>query len=167
MLQTRAQLDDARWELEQTTVKAPSDGYASLVALAVGARALQARAAMSFIIESDVSIVSVFSQNGFRTIRPGARVKLVFDNDPGRIYEARITEIPEGVGQGQNSVSGTLARVGSIGGTSAYPAVISIPANAERSALRLGTSGTATVFAENAGPIGLIARIVLWIQAYL
>jgi multidrug resistance efflux pump len=47
VLQTRAQLDDAKWELEQTTVKAPSDGYASVVALAVGARALQARAAMS------------------------------------------------------------------------------------------------------------------------
>jgi multidrug resistance efflux pump len=43
VLQTRAQLDDAKWELEQTTVKAPSDGYASVVALAVGARALQAR----------------------------------------------------------------------------------------------------------------------------
>lgn len=108
----------------------------------------------------------MFAQNGFRTIKPGARVKLVFDNDPGRIYEAGITEIPEGVGQGQIAVSGTLARVGSIGGTSAYPAVISIPANFDRSILRLGTSGTATVFAENAGPIGLIARIVLWIQSY-
>ena len=166
VLQTRAQLDDAKWELEQTTVKAPSDGYASVVALAVGARALQARAAMSFIVESDISVVGVFSQNGFRTIKSGARVELVFDSDPGRIYEARITEIPEGVGQGQIAVSGTLARVGSIGGTGAYPAVISIPANADRSILRLGTSGTATVFAENAGPIGLIARIVLWIQSY-
>ncbi|WP_454627396.1 hypothetical protein [Bradyrhizobium cenepequi] len=42
--------------VEQTTVRAPSDGYASVVALAVGARALQARAGMSFIIESDVSM---------------------------------------------------------------------------------------------------------------
>jgi len=166
VLQTRAQLDDAKWELEQTTVRAPSDGYASVVALAVGARALKARAAMSFIVESDTSVIGVFAQNGFRTIKPGARVELVLDSDPGRVYEARITEIPEGVGQGQIAVSGTLARVGSIGGTSAYPAAISIPANADRSTLRLGTSGTATVFAENAGPIGLIARIVLWIHSY-
>jgi multidrug resistance efflux pump len=167
VLQTRAQLDDAKWELEQTTVRAPSDGYASVVALTVGARALQARAAMSFIVESDVTIVGVFSQNGFRTIKPGAQVKLVFDSDPGRIYEAKITEIPEGVGQGQIAVSGTLARVGSIGGTSAYPAVISIPENTDRSILRLGTSGTAAVFAKNAGAIGLIASILLWVQAYM
>lgn len=60
----------------------------------------------------------------------------------------------------------TLARVRSLGGTSAYPAVISVPQNTDRSILRLGTSGTATVFSETAGVIGLIARILLWIQSY-
>ena len=99
--------------------------------------------------------------------RVGKRVRLFFDADPGRIYEATITEIPKGVGQGQIAVSGTLARVGSIGGTGAYPAVISIPQNADRSILRLGTSGTATVFSETAGAIGLIAHILLWIQSYV
>lgn len=167
VLETRAELDNARWELEQATVRAPSDGYASTVALAVGARALKARAAMSFIVESDITIVGTFLQNGFRTIRPGARVRLFFDADPGRIYDATISEIPRGVGQGQIAVSGTLARVGSIGGTGAYPAVISIPENANRNILRLGTSGTATVFSETAGAIGIIARILLWVQSYM
>ncbi|MGH6755047.1 MAG: HlyD family secretion protein [Bradyrhizobium sp.] len=167
VLQTRAQLDDAKWELDQTTVKAPSDGYASTVALAVGARALQARSAMSFIVASDIMIVGTFLQNGFRTIRPDATVRLYFDTDPGRLYEATILDIPKGVGQGEIAVSGTLSRVGSIGGTDAYPAVISIPRNADPGVLRLGTSGTATVFSETAGVIGLIAHILLWIQSYL
>lgn len=167
VLQTRAQLDDAKWELEQATVRAPSDGYASTVALAVGARALKARSAMSFIVESDITIAGTFLQNGFRTIRPGAKVLLFFDADPGQLYEATILDIPKGVGQGEIAVLGTLARVGSIGGTGAYPAVISIPQNAERNILRLGTSGTATVFSETAGVIGLIAHILLWIQSYV
>jgi len=166
VLQHRAQLDDAKWELEQTTVRAPSDGYVSTLAVAIGARALHARAAMSFIVESDLTIVGTFMQNGFRTIRPGARVRLFFDVDPGRIYEATITEIPKGVGQGEIAVSGTLAPVGSIGGTLAYPAVISIPQDADRNILRLGTSGTATVFSESAGVIGLIARILLWVGSF-
>ena len=166
VLQTRAQLDDATWELEQTTVRAPSDGYVSTMALAVGARALQARAAMSFIVASELTIVGTFSQNGFRTIKPGAQVGLVFDNDPGRIHHAKITSIPEGIGEGQIAVSGTLARVTALRGTSDYPAEISIPERADRAMLRLGTSGTATVFAENAGAIGLIARILLWLRSY-
>jgi len=167
VLETRAQLDDAKWELEQTTVRAPSDGYASTVALAVGARALKARAAMSFIVESDIMIVGTFLQNGFQTIRPGAKVRLFFDADPGRLHEATILDIPKGVGQGEIAVSGTLARVGSIGGTVAYPAVISIPPGADANTMRLGTSGTATVFSETAGVIGLIAHILLWVQSYV
>lgn len=167
VLQTRAQLDDAKWELEQTTVRAPSDGYTSTMALTVGARALQMRSAMSFIVESDIMIAGTFMQNGFRTIRPGAAVWLFFDADPGRIYDAKILDVPKGVGQGEIAVSGTLARVGSYGGTNAYPAVISIPQSANRTILRLGTSGTAVVHSETAGVIGLIAHILLWVQSYL
>lgn len=167
VLQTRAELDNAKWELDQATVRAPSDGYASTVALAVGARALKARSAMSFIVASDIVIVGTFLQNGFRTIRPGAKVRLFFDADPGRIHHATVLDIPKGVGQGEIAVSGTLARVGSIGGTGAYPAVISMPENADHVILRLGTSGRATVFSEDAGAIGLIARILLWVQSYV
>jgi len=167
VLQNRAELEDAKWELEQTTVRAPSDGFASTIALTVGARATKFRSVMSFIVASDITIVGTFLQNGFRTIRPGATVRLFFDADPGRIYEATILDIPKGVGQGEISVSGTLAKVGSFGGTSAYPAVISIPQNADENILRLGNAGTATVFSETPGVIGLIAYILLWVQSYV
>ncbi len=35
----QAQLDSASWELSQTTIRAPADGYAPVVALTVGDRA--------------------------------------------------------------------------------------------------------------------------------
>ena len=135
--------------------------------LAVGDRVAPARSVMSFIVANDITIVGMFSPNGFNAIKPGAAVKLVFDNDPGRIHHARIETIPEGIGQGQAAVSGVLAKVGSIGGARAYPAVISIPAEIDRSKLRLGVPGTATVFAENAGVIGLLMSILVWISSYV
>jgi len=51
-----------------------------------------------------------------RPLGPGATVKLAFDDRPGRIYYAKIVEIPQGVGQGQVAVSGMLARSGSVEG---------------------------------------------------
>src|SRR5580704_954392 len=119
--QIQAQLNDAKWQLEQTTIRAPANGAVTTMALAVGDRALQARAVMSFILDDDITIVGMFSANGFQTIKPGAPVKLVFDNDPGCIHCAQISEIPRGVGQGQIAVSGMLARVGAIGGARTYP----------------------------------------------
>jgi multidrug resistance efflux pump len=160
------QLENANWELSQTTIRAPADGYVTVVALTIGDRAFQLRSAMSFIVENEITIVGMFSQNGFQTIKIGAPVDIVFDNAPGRIYHARIEAIPKGVGQGQIAVSGTLARTNAIGGTSAFPAQISIPEEMRRDSLRLGMSGSATAFAENAGVIGLLASILVWVSSY-
>jgi multidrug resistance efflux pump len=164
--QNQAQLENAEWELSQTSIRAPADGYVTAVALTVGDRALQARSAMSFIVESEIIIVGMFSQNGFQTIKLGTPVDIVFDNAPGRIYHAKINAIPRGVGQGQVAVSGTLARTNAIGGTTAFPAEISIPDEMSRDSLRLGMSGNATAFSEKAGVIGLLATILVWIGAY-
>jgi multidrug resistance efflux pump len=163
---TEAQLASAQWDLEQTTIRAPGDGYVTLVAATVGDRALQARSLMSFIVTHEVSIVGMFQPNGFDTIKPGAAVKLVFDERPGRIYHGEVTAIPRGVGQGQAKTSGELARVGSVGGTRAYPAELSIPKDIDRAELRVGMPGTATVFSPKAGPIGLLMSILVWISSY-
>jgi multidrug resistance efflux pump len=152
--------------LSQTTVLAPADGYVTLVTLTVGDRASAHQSAMSFIVENEITIVGMFSQNGFQTIKIGAPVDIVFDNTPGRIYHAKITAIPKGVGQGQVATSGTLARTNAIGGASAFPAEISVPGEMSRDSLRLGMSGNATAFSEKAGVIGLLASILVWISAY-
>jgi hypothetical protein len=75
-------------------------------------------------------------------------------------------DIPRGVGQGQIAVSGTLARVGSIGITDEYPVRLDIPQGINHDLLRPGMSGTATVFAPDAGVIGIISAIVIWVSAF-
>src|SRR5256885_9773008 len=136
--QIQAQLEDASWQLSQTTIRAPADGYVTVMALTVGDRALQASPVMSFIVGNEITIVGMFSQNGFQTIKIGAPVDIVFDNVPGRIFHAQITALPKGVGQGQIATSGMLARTNAIGGTTAFPAVVSIPGELSRDSLRLG-----------------------------
>jgi multidrug resistance efflux pump len=164
--QIQAQLENAEWELSQTGIRAPADGYVTAVALTVGDRALQARSAMSFIVGNEITIVGMFSQNGFQTIKLGTPVDIVFDNVPGLIYHAKITGIPKGIGQGQIAASGTLARTTALGGASVFPAEISVPDEVSRDSLRLGMSGNATAFSEKAGVIGLLASILVWISAY-
>src|SRR5215813_300947 len=51
-------------------------------------------------------------------------------------------------------------------GANAYPAEISLPHRMDRDRLRLGMPGTATVFAENAGVIGLLMLILVWVSSY-
>jgi hypothetical protein len=55
---------------------------------------------------------------------------------------------------------------GAINGARTYPAVISIPPEVDKRQLRLGMPGTAWVFSENAGVIGLIMSILVWVSSY-
>jgi multidrug resistance efflux pump len=164
--QLGAQLDDAKWQLAQTTVRAPADGYVTASTLSVGDRASPARSVMGFIVAGDIEIIGIFSQNGFQAIRSGADVALVFANAPGRVYRSKIGDLLRGVGEGQFAASGSLARAGSIGLTQDFPVVIATPAELDPAALRLGMSGVATAFSEHAGAIGTLASILLWLKAY-
>ena len=53
---------------------------------------------MSFIVESEIVLVGMFSQNGPQTVKEGAAVDIVFDNVPGRIYHGQIIGISKGIG---------------------------------------------------------------------
>jgi multidrug resistance efflux pump len=164
--QLNAQLETAQWELEQTTVRAAGDGYVSALTLAVGARAVPLRGTLSFILANEITIIGVFDQNGFKNIKPGASVKLVFASRPGKVYYSEITDVLRGIGQGQVAVSGTLARAETVGTSTTYPAEINLPKGIDPEMLRLGMVGTATVISDKAGPIGLLATILLWVKAY-
>jgi multidrug resistance efflux pump len=125
------------------------------------------RAALSFIVADDTSIVGVFDQNGFRNIKSGAAVKLVFANRPGEVHYSQVADVIRGTGQGQVAISGTLARAETIGTSSTYPALIDVPKDMDPEMLRLGMLGTATVISDKAGPIGTLATILIWVKAYV
>jgi hypothetical protein len=82
------------------------------------------------------------------------------------VFNSQIGDVLRGIGQGQVAVSGTLARAESVGTSTTYPASIDTPKNIDPDMLRLGMVGTATVIFDKAGPIGLLATILLWVKAY-
>lgn len=94
--QIEALLENAKWELEQTIVRAPSDGVVTIMALAVGDRALQARSALSFIVTEDITLIGMFPPNGFETIKPNAAVKIVFDNHPAAFFTTVLSAYAQG-----------------------------------------------------------------------
>jgi multidrug resistance efflux pump len=164
--QLGAQLDKAQYDLEQTTIRAPADGYVGVLTLNKGDRATPSKSVMSFIVSDAIQIVGIFSQNGFQTIKPGAPVQFVLSNNPGHLYSTTIGDNVSGVGEGQIASSGALARITSFPMTAEYPALISRPAEIDASMLRPGMSGTATVYAPHSTPFDLIGWVLLYGRAF-
>lgn len=163
--QLRAQLDAAKYDLDQTTIRAPADGYVSSLALNKGDRAAPLKSVMSFIVSDRIQLVGIFSQNGFQTIKPGAKIQFALSNNPGHLYSSTIGDIVSGVGEGQIGSSGMLARVTALPMTTEYPVLINRPQKIGPSTLRPGMSGTATVYAPNSAPLDTIGWLLLYARA--
>ena len=100
--QVRAQLENAKWELSQTTVLAPADGYAINVQLRPGAftAAFPITPAMTFV-EQTYQVIALFAQNELHQIEPGNEAEFTLNTYPGRIIKASVDSIVWAQGQGQ------------------------------------------------------------------
>lgn len=111
--QIKAELENARWELSQTTTHAPADGWVINLQLRPGSFAvpLPAMVAMTFV-EDEYQVVALYNQNELHQVEPGNRAELTLRTLPGRIIKAKVDSIIWAQGQGQVPMSGTLPQTG-------------------------------------------------------
>src|SRR6476469_623629 len=92
--ETRARLDNARWELDQTTVYAPSNGTAINVNLRPGAMTvpLPLIPALTFV-EDEFVVVALYKQNELWAVAPGDEAEITLDTMPGQVIKAQVDSI--------------------------------------------------------------------------
>src|SRR4030095_12930265 len=102
-----AQLKDARWRLEQTVYRAPTNGTVVSLALRPGAMAvpLPLTPAMSFV-EDEQWIMAIFKQNEVRKIKAGQEAEIAMKMYPGRIIKCKVDSIMWATAQGQLPIGG-------------------------------------------------------------
>ncbi|HBL66679.1 MAG TPA: HlyD family secretion protein, partial [Achromobacter sp.] len=100
--QVKAELDTAKWELAQTTLYAPADGYAINLQARVGsyAAAIPLRPIMSFV-ETSQQVIAFFDQNQLTKVKPGDEVEVSLRTIPGRVFKGSVDSIVWATSQGQ------------------------------------------------------------------
>jgi multidrug resistance efflux pump len=157
--QLRAQLDGAKWNLEKTTVRAPSDGYVTNVALRKGARVSTAPV-MAFIDTADTFVGVEIAQNDARFIRPGQAVELAFKFNPGWIHAGKVESVLQAIASGQTQTSGTAVTPKDI---QASPFVVRVALddpNVARS-LPAGSAGVATIYTDRLAATHVVRRVMI------
>lgn len=99
----RAKLADARFDLEQTVVTAPTDGMVTQLTLRPGMMALPftPNPVMSFVHAQDGVFVGWFRQEYLQRLTPGNHAEVIFDGIPGRIFEAEVSTVFPVIAEGQ------------------------------------------------------------------
>jgi multidrug resistance efflux pump len=166
--QIRAQLENARWELEQTTTLSPCDCYVVNLQLRPGAfvAGIPFNAVMS-LVEAKGQVVALFHQNELHQVAPGNEAEFALRTDPGRVVKATVDSIIWAQGQGQLPQSGTLPMTGVLNQPPGRFAVkFNIAEKDEALLVAAGAAGDAAIYTERLAMIHIIRKVILRVGAY-
>ena len=174
--QVETQLADAKYDLEQTTVVAPGNGYVTNLQLQRGTLVGGAGGdgVMSFVLEPSERnqgvVVATFDQKNFLRIKPGMYAEVAMFGYPGEILTGRVVSTIDISGDGQLAASGTLPNTISGGKPTEFAVRIKLDRGDE---LRIpgGSQAEVAVYTEDiqvAGiPVMFLIRAKSWIRFLL
>jgi multidrug resistance efflux pump len=111
--QNQAQLEEARWWVRESVVRAPTNGRVVNLQLREGSysTALPLAPVMTFV-EDEQWLIALFTQNELRYIEPGDEAEVALRTYPNRIIKCKVDSIIWASGQGQLPIGGAIPETG-------------------------------------------------------
>ncbi|MGH8701735.1 MAG: HlyD family secretion protein, partial [Burkholderiales bacterium] len=165
----RAQLENARWELEQTVTLSPCDCHVINLQLRPGAfvAGVPFNAVMT-LVEAHGQVVALYNQNELHQVAAGNEAEFTLYTDPGRIIKGKVDSVIWAQGQGQLPQSGTLPMTGVLTQPPGRYAVKFDIADKDKDMfMAAGAAGSAAIYTEHLAAIHIIRKVVLRVGAYI
>lgn len=165
----RAQLAEAKYNLNQTVIRAPSDGYVTQVLIRPGtyAAALPLRPVMVFIPQQKRQIIAQFRQNSLLRLEAGDEAEVVFNALPGQVFQGKLTTVLPVVPGGSYQAQGTLQSLTLTPGSDGVLAVIELAPNAQVDALPDGIFAQVAVYSDHFTHVSVMRKVLLRMTSWM
>jgi RND family efflux transporter MFP subunit len=160
--QLQGQVNGAQYNLDQTVVRAPADGYVTNLALRKGARvaSLPLSPVMAFIDTSDTTVGVAIQQIDARYIRPGQDAEVTFKFIPGHVYTGKVVAVLQAIATGQVQASG-LAVIPKAIESAPFGVRIALDDADVARRLPAGSTGQAAIYTDHVKASHLIRQVLL------
>lgn len=169
--QAKTQLADARYDLSQTKVYAPADGFVTNLQLQRGmlVGGGGSSAVMSFVVNNTQQntgvVVAMFNQKNYLRIKPGQYAEVALFGYPGQILTGRVENTIDVSGAGQLTASGVLPTTLSSGETVMFAVRIRL----DDTTLRIpgGSEAMVAVYTDDVQIAGIPVMFLMRTQSWL
>ena len=169
IISLQAQLRGARWKLEQTVVRAPSDGYIVNLQVRPGTRVttVPAGAPMAFVSTGDTEVLASLSQSSVRHVLPDDAVEVVFASRPGEVFPGKISKIVEATGAAQLTPSGLIPTFTGQPVVGRRPIRVVLDDESVLKEMGQGAQAFVAVYTQKGKPFHAITKVVVRMQAWM
>lgn len=161
--QLKAQIIQARWQLEQTTVYAPADGVVINLQLREGsyAASIPLTPVMSFV-EKEQIVLAMFAQNELANVAPGNEAEIALKTHPNRIIKCAVDSVVWASSTGQLPISGMVPTSGTTPLPLGRIAVRLRPAGRDVDTfIAMGAQGQGAIYTERGKLLHIIRKVIL------
>jgi len=160
-----ADVAEAQFNLDSTTVRAPSDGHVtqSKVRPGVTAGTLRLSSLMTFVVTEKDYYIAAFRPNAIQNIKVGAEAEVIFTSIPGKTFKAKVIKLWGEIAEGQLTPTSAI-RMKSFTKElpdGRIPVEIEILDDMSQYYIPVGTSSGVTVYSEHLKFLGELRRIFL------
>lgn len=164
----RAQLENAEYNLDQTVVRAPTDGFVTHLQLRPGTMAVPSPLSPVLIfVHTDQPVFGAsFEQNALQGISTGDEVEIIFPAIPGRVFHGKVRIILPILAHGQMQPSGKLFDFTALERPGRVPVIIDIEDDLSTFTLPIGSAATVAVYTGQFTLTNIVRRVVLRIRSW-
>lgn len=163
-----AELAAAQFDVDQTIVRAPSDGTIEQTFLREGVMAvpIPLRPVMVFRPDEPPLFAGAFLQNSAQRLHPGSEAEVAFPAVPGRIFKAKVVRVQEAIAQGQVQPTGALIDPELIKGQGRVLVALEFHDDLKPYQLVPGTTGTVAVYTEHFHHLDIIRKVLIRMSSW-
>lgn len=161
--QLQAEVAQAKFNLDSTIVRAPTDGMVTQLLLRPGmmAASLPLRPVAVFVHGNENVLVAAFWQNSLQRIKVGDEAEVIYSAVPGKVFKGRVAQVQPVLAQGQLTASGGLLSVEQVPNMGRVPVVIELDESLRDYQLPAGVIGKAAIYTEHAHHVAVMRKILL------
>jgi multidrug resistance efflux pump len=164
----QAELEQARYDLERTVVRAPTSGYVTQLLLRPGmmAVAMPLRPVMVFVHDEQAPMVAAFRQNSALRLRAGYEAEIVYPSIPGRVFKGKVTQVLPSMAEGQLTTGGNLIGTERFQVLGRVPVQIEVLDDMSEFNLATGSRAQVAVYSDHFHHVAIMRRILLRMSSW-
>ena len=165
----QAELDTAKFNLEQTVVRAPTDGTVVQMFLRPGmyAASMPLRPVMIFMHKEAPVFAAAFLQNSAQRIEESSEAEVILPSVPGRFFKAKVDAVGAYIPQGQLQPSGNLIDPEQIRGRGRILVVIKFTDDLSKYQIVPGSSGEVAIYTDHMHHLAVMRKVLLRMKSWL
>ncbi|MCS0350593.1 HlyD family secretion protein [Vibrio ordalii] len=163
-----ADLRQAQFNLEQTIVRAPTDGYVTQLALRPGAMSVPLPLApmMTFVHTEDKIYTAAFRQNSLQRLKPGFEAEFLFRALPGKVFKGEVVEILPVIGESQIQARGTLLGTEALRTNGRVLVTLKVTDDLSDYHLPLGTAFEAAIYSDSFSHVSIMRKVLIRMKSW-